>query len=478
MSRRIEFKPCSRIVERIANKPLRFASELNILSAEVLVNGGAAEERFSEIEKQVEVFKDKLPYPSLLLKLAEMWLALGNEQKAEVYLQRARGRDTLYLHLSDPGLIFNQIALMQAKMGLKAEALEENYSFLKDFPRGDIKDESYRSLAMTAADCMHIYKECSERHIIERSIQNIRKKAEREDAYGLVARKLCMRNESEPAEAELISFAETFLPKLSNPPDRIFTNVQLGIAKALKGDQAGAEKHFNLCKAMLLKASEVVRFLGEMNLFRAYVQVGFAPEAEELKGKLKNQFEELLMHYHDVNTVLERGAVNYKLPKELKELRDRVEEFGNMLDVYIKGIISAFILAGRLPNNTLYLDDAEDMVDRILGGYDKFSLYLELSEAHALKGQSEKSIEMLNLAVEQLKHANKKAIRAIFSDVASTCATNFFSTGDEKYVDDLLRYGQAFSVRAGEMSDACFQFCYLLSALAVDRRWGIIFYVH
>jgi hypothetical protein len=215
-----------------------------------------------------------------------------------------------------------------------------------------------------------------------------------------------------------------------------------------------------------------------MNLFRAYVQVGFVPEAEEMKGKLKNQFEELLMHYHDVNTVLERGAVNYKLPKELKELRDRVEEFGNMLDVYIKGIISAFILAGRLPNNTLYLDDAEDMVDRILGGYDKFSLYLELSEAHALKGQSEKSIEMLNLAVEQLKHADKKAIRMLFSDVASTCATNFFSTGDEKYVDDLLRFGQAFSVRAGEMSDACFRFFYLLSALAVDRRWGIIFYVH
>jgi len=298
MSRRIEFKPCSRIVERIANKPLRFASEFNILSAEVLVNGGVADERVSEIEKQVEVFKDKLPYPSLLLKLAEMWLALGNKQKAEVYLQRARGLDTLYLHLSDPGLIFNQIALMQAKMGLKAEALEENYSFLKDFPRGDIKDEGYRSLAMTAADCMHISRQCSEEHVIECSIQNIRKKAEREDAYGLVARKLCMRNESEPAEAELISFAETFLQKLSNPPDRIFTNVQLGIAKALKGYRAGAEKHFNLCKAMVLKASEVVRFLGEMNLFRAYVQAGFVPEAEEMKGKLKNQFEELLMHYH------------------------------------------------------------------------------------------------------------------------------------------------------------------------------------
>jgi hypothetical protein len=85
---------------------------------------------------------------------------------------------------------------------------------------------------------------------------------------------------------------------------------------------------------------------------------------------------------------------------------------------------------------------------------------------------------MLNLAVEQLKHDDKKAIRMLFSDVASTCATNFFSTGDEKYVDDLLRYGQAFFVRAGEMSDASFQFRYLLSALAIDRRWDIVFYIH
>lgn len=92
---RIEFEFCRRIVECIANKSLRFASELNLLYAEVLVNAGVAEESISEIEKRMEIFRDKLPYPSLLLELAEMRLVLGHRQKAEGYLQKARGVDAL-----------------------------------------------------------------------------------------------------------------------------------------------------------------------------------------------------------------------------------------------------------------------------------------------------------------------------------------------------------------------------------------------
>lgn len=85
---------------------------------------------------------------------------------------------------------------------------------------------------------------------------------------------------------------------------------------------------------------------------------------------LQGQFEELLVCAHNGSIFSERGVLGEKLPKDLKELRNMAIELGNLLDTYIKGIICAFILAGRLPDNTSYLDDANDMMDRIPDGYD------------------------------------------------------------------------------------------------------------
>jgi len=495
------------VLANVTGKADRLISEINLLVYCALVPQARprSEEQFGEGRDEIETRVSELgklfaegpastqnavPLPSLLVDLGEIQISHGNRAEAENYLSEALqvNASDAYVVVSNPSLIFNQIALLQAKLALDATALGENFSFLAKFPkRFPEVAEGYRSLVMTVADCMHISEQryAKDKELIHRSVERIGTKEERQDTYGLVARKLCMRTDAIASESErLLDTAENeLLPRLSDKLERIFTLSQIGVARALRGDEKSAREHFDLCRSLVSKrSSERVRYACETTLLRAYAQAGFSSEAREIACRLQGQFDELSTSGGETLHMIMQEAemLGGRLPKQLREMTGGYIE---ILDSHCQWITSSFILAGRYCKDSSdrehYFQQALDMIERHpVRGHTRFDLYMVLSTSYASDGYPDKALEMLRLGIDETRGAEMGTARDLFDDeVASTCSENFYlAEGDGRFVDEFLDYGRQFSIKGKNLSDASYLFLRKIASLAKDDRWKVTFY--
>ncbi|MBI2938537.1 MAG: hypothetical protein HYY22_10050 [Thaumarchaeota archaeon] len=496
-----------RVLATITGGAYRRISELNLLVYEIVTprpssrqaarrrkDEDGSNERLPEIQRILESSTNRsdLPLPSLLLDLGEIYLSLGEKSEAENCFRKAVQSNTsaAYIVASNPSLILNQTALFQAKLGLDATALEQDYAFLSEFPnRFPELIEGYRSLAMTIVDCMHISEQRYAKHkeLIQRSIERIRRKSEREDCYGLVARKLCMRSDAIPSESDgLVDIAKKeFLPRLSDKLERLFTTSQIGVASALRGDAKLAKKQFDYCKSLFnSRSSDRIKYARDTVLLRAYAQAGFSSEAKEVAQELRQQFDEASKSAAEMFRIVmqQRAIFGGKFPKQLRSMTDSYIE---MIDSYCETITTPFMVAGRYSKHSsdqeYYLKQARDMIEKYpVPGQNRFKLCMLLSTSYARNKHSEKSLETLRLGVNELKKAgNKSIIRDFFiEDIALACSENFHLTnGDDKFIDEFFEYGKTFSIKGKALSDASYLLLRHLGQLAKDEKWRVTFYV-
>lgn len=486
------------ILTPINGHGMRVISDLNVLSFRVLRGELVGDDLTNRLEPIENILahssrsglKESVPVPSLLIDVGELHLCLGEREEAAKYL--AMTRETLKslpaIYASNPAAILCQLALLQAKLGSEVDALKEAFNLLSGLPnRFPPVNEGYRSVAMTAADCLHLgTRDESIQALIEKSIERISSKEERQDTLAHVIRKLCMRNETEPADdSALIGTAEKMLSRVGDPMERTFTTAQLGLAEALRGNIERARKQFNACRGMVTsRSSERFKYACYTNLFRAYSQAGFASEADELGEKLRKDFDEIISGGRETTRMIkqEREFLGGKLPNELREMS---EELVAMIDAYATAISSSFIMAGWFPTRAStasadrFLDEGRGMVESMPTGYSRFGQYLNLSQAYAARGRKDDSLKVFRAAMDELANADRKTVRAMFpDDIALTCARGYLYTNDGKFVDAFLEYAKLLGVRGRTLPDGCYQFCSKLASLARDKMWRLTFYIN
>jgi tetratricopeptide (TPR) repeat protein len=506
--------PLEEILSGIRDEGLRLISEVNMLSFKSLTLGLSADEE--EARRKIEQkttspsarLKEIVPLPSILIDLSEMRLCEGNRKEALRMLDCAKERlaSAGYIHASNPAMILDELALLQAKVGLETTGLDEALDLLKGLPKQfpQVK-EGLRSVAMTAVGCLHLSSSSRDyarfQSIIESSVRlHSRKKQERDDLLGLVARNVCMRDGSEAASDDaLIEYGEKLLRQISDPMEVSFTLCQLGIARSLRGDEEKARNHFDECLGMVTPRADDDRFkyASLSNLFRAYYQAGFLDLAEEMRSRVRREFDELIGFSRDTMKMIREEKEFLGGRRLPDELRGMVEQLEYMTNAFTYMLVSPFELSGRVrwkePSNgdnrvvvdemkKRYLVEACEMLEQIPVDATKTRLCLELSKAHSAIGNSDASIEMLHRAVKASgggkPQESGEGITISPEDVASAYAEGYFFTHDERFASEFLQFAKVFGIKGATLYDISYKFFGALSALSRDKRWRITFYVN
>ncbi len=503
--------PLEEILSGIKDEGLRLTSEVNLLSFKSLTRGLSADEE--EARRKIEQkttspsvrLKGIVPLPSILIDLSEMRLCEGNRAEALRIYDSAKKElaSAGYIHASNPAMILDQLGLLQAKLGFETAALDEALELMRGLPKQfpPVK-EGFRSIAMTAVGCLHLLSSSSSskdyariQGVIESSVRlHSRKKQERDDLLGLVARNVCMRDESEAASDDaLIEYAERLLRQISDPMEVSFTLCQLGVARSLRGDEEKARNRFGECLGMVTPRTDDdrLKYACCSNLFRAYYQAGFSADAEEMRSRVRREFDELIRSSRDTMDMIreEKQFLGGRLPDELREMAEQLEY---MISAFAYMLVSPFELAGRVswkqPSNDnrvvvdemrkRYLGEACEMVEQIPVDAARSRLCLELSKAYAAIDNSDASIEILHRTVKSKASGDGRPDGISPEDVASTCAECYFFTHDERFASEFLHYAKVFDIKGPALYDISYRFFSVLSALSRDKRWRITFYVN
>lgn len=423
--------------------------------------------------------RKELDYESIF-NLADINLSQGDKERAALLAEKAMNlaSESGDLHKAING---RMVAMgMHAKMHRASYLPATNFKFLTSRLRRS--DEDYPGaaefFAMALCDCMHL-DSTFEKHIpmVERLIDSIRGKNNRDEVSGHVARKLCMRNETKAAESEyLIETAEKLCATLGDPLERIFTQSQIAISKGLNGRTREAIEDLEKVALIGKRRDDMLSHLRDNYLMMAYLALGMSERAEDFRQIAINTFNRI----HDsASETLEMSNTALMLGN------DGVPEgFGDNLDDYLeqcsaecRSIADLMVLSGRLCGRKDYLADAIGMLRSLDAAPDAFDLQLKIAEAWAFLGDAGKSIDFIQESMDSLHDAGSADAKLIFEEIVSSNMAEiyFYTGGKREIVDIFLEAGTKFCGDGKALRDSRLKFCSMLSSLAKDRKYQLTF---
>ncbi len=353
--------------------------------------------------------------------------------------------------------IYRDVAILEALASMDSKALDYINDILNFFPKKDASMiEPITELALTVVDTIHLNNENFPRtSMLKDFLELIPNKKEKDSFRGSVARKMVMRDEfTSSLNEKMIYFAENELfNDIEDKIEKIFTASQIAIAKIMLGKLEKSKKLIEegedlieyIKNSLPRNSSKMLKIFRDITLFKIYVRLEKQDEAAGIFENIKSRMEEFLAQDGKEN---EKGGVIYFLISSLF-----LRKFKQDSDYEAARKISDSLLE-TAPNDV------------------KLWSYIDISTSLAKIGKREESLRELKNAENYIEFFEKDERSGIIDEVfGSAISENYFNTGDEKFIDELLFLLN--SVDDEERTEISSEFFYSLAQNALNKRMSL-----
>lgn len=311
------------------------------------------------------------------LNLAECYMWLGEHASAKTTLDRGlrtmeKGNSLCAYAMAR---YLPRAAIIRFRMGEECTAdfkLAHKSAVRCPFP---LRDSALENVALSACDCMTLYGQPRLSKLVRRALGMIRDNMLRDEAYGLAARKLALKDESQPNRAENIELARSLSAGIIDVSERMFTDSTIAIALHISGRREEALKILTEIKRKIARKEGLQWSLAYYYLLRAYAQMGVDEEADHIYADMLRRFRS---HY-DLIMPTVRGIAE----GSITGLSDREGAVLEEVVMEMRSILTLIVLTSKLTGNLAYAEPVPNLVPSIPNLREQFAILVSLAEMYA-----------------------------------------------------------------------------------------------
>jgi hypothetical protein len=435
------------------------------------ISGSGDLEELNSILRSLSVSDDVDAILTSYLNLAESCMWLRDYDSAHttlgIGLDALRKADSLAAY----GLAryLPRAAMIRFRIGEKDSAGDFRLAYRSalrcPFP---LKDSALENVALAACDYMTVYKETRLFKLVQRALEMIADGVLRDEAYGLAARKLALKDERTPNRVDNIELATSLSSRIREASEKYFTNTTIAIALHASGRKEEALKILKGIRQKIAMKAGLQWSLAYNHLFRAYAQMGIDEEADRVYADMLQRFRS----NYDAVLPIVRGIGEGSITKISNKEGGMLEE----MIVEMRSILTLIVLTSELTGKLGHAEPVARLVPSIPDLSEQFRILASLAEMYASRshGAMRPIVEILKQICEDIEDKEEA-----YPKLVLTLVRCYMDSHDQSLLSEAKNSLQIMYERTNDsflVEDTALKCAKVMATTLKDRAWGVQFF--